>query len=58
MATMQQQILEQFYKQLSESDLFAEKHVNDVRDLLSSEKKPKAEKVMAIFSTPSKKKAS
>ncbi|MDA1314103.1 MAG: hypothetical protein O2968_12255 [Acidobacteria bacterium] len=52
MPTLQQQIAEQFLAQLAESkDIDAEK-IEQLRALLASNKKPKADDFVKIFSQP------
>jgi hypothetical protein len=53
MATIQKDILEEFYKRLSKSDGFTEAIVKQVQDLFDGSKKPKAADLAKIFSSSS-----
>jgi hypothetical protein len=50
-ATIQEQILDDFYKQLETVDGCSKEQVAQIRELFSSGKKPKAAEVMKVFST-------
>jgi hypothetical protein len=54
MASIQEQILEEFYRQLAKSGGFTDALVRDLRDLFSADKKPKAVDVVKVLSKPSK----
>ena len=49
MAKVLDEILDSFYAKLSESDAVSEATVEELRTLLSSSKKPKANDFVAIF---------
>ena len=49
MAKVLDEILESFYTNLSESDAVSESTVEELRTLLASEKKPKANDFVVIF---------
>jgi hypothetical protein len=50
MASIQEDILEEFYRRLSEAEGFTEEKVKLVRELFSGSKKPKAADVIKVFS--------
>ena len=50
MASIQEDILEEFYRRLTKAEGFAEEKVNQVRDLFGGSKKPKAADVIKVFS--------
>jgi hypothetical protein len=50
MASIQEDILEEFYKELSKAEGFTEAKVEQVRDLFSGGKKPKAVDLIKVFS--------
>lgn len=50
MATIQKDILEEFYKRLAKSDGFTETIVKQVQYLFDSSKKPKAADLAKVFS--------
>ena len=58
MATIQEKILEEFYRKLAQSEGFTEVKVKQVRELLGGGKKPKAADVLKVFSEDSKEKLS
>ena len=49
MGKIQEDILESFYQELTKLEDFDEAIVKELRDLLSSDKKPKADAVAAVF---------
>jgi hypothetical protein len=55
-ATIQDDILEEFYKRLAKTEGFTEEKVKQVRDLFSGHKKPKAIDVIKVFSENPKEK--
>jgi hypothetical protein len=50
MATIQEEILEEFYRRLEKAGGLTEAKMKQVRDLFSGSKKPKAADLMAVFS--------
>jgi hypothetical protein len=50
MATIQEDILEEFYRRLEKADGFSQPKMKQVRDLFSGSKKPKAADLMKVFS--------
>jgi hypothetical protein len=52
MATLQQQIAEKFLKQLTESTEVSAEKIERLRVALSTEKKPKADDFVKIFTGP------
>jgi hypothetical protein len=50
MATIQEEILEEFYRRLEKADGFTTAKMNQVRDLFGGSKKPKAADLMKVFS--------
>jgi hypothetical protein len=54
MATIQDDILEEFYKRLAKAEGFTAEKVEQVRDLFGGHKKPKAVDLIKIFSENSK----
>jgi hypothetical protein len=52
MTTLQQQIAEKFFVALAEDDNFDAAKVDALRRLLAESKKPKADDLVDIFSTP------
>ena len=54
MASIQEEILEEFYRRLAAAEGFTEAKVKQVRDLFSGSKKPKAPDLMKVFSERSK----
>ena len=54
MASIQEEILEEFYRRLAKADGFTEAKVKQIRDLFSGSKKPKADDLMKVFSENSK----
>jgi len=54
MGTIQEDILEEFFKKLTESEEFDEERVKQLRELLAGQKKPKAPKLVAVLSADSK----
>jgi preprotein translocase subunit Sss1 len=52
MATLQQQIAEKFLDKLAESKNVDAEKIGQIRALLSSSKKPKADEFVKIFSLP------
>lgn len=54
MASIQEEILEEFYRRLAKADGFTEAKMKQVRDLFSGSKKPKAADLMKVFSENSK----
>jgi len=54
MASIQEDILEEFYKRLAKAEGFTEEKVEQVRDLFSGRKKPKAADLIKVFSESSK----
>jgi len=50
MATIQEEILEEFYRRLEKADGFTTAKMNQVRDLFCGSKKPKAADLMKVFS--------
>lgn len=50
MASIQEDILEEFYKRLAKAEGFDDEKVKLVRDLFSGSKKPKAADVIKVFS--------
>ena len=50
MATIQEEILEEFYRRLEKADGFTPAKMKQVRDLFSGSKKPKAADLMKVFS--------
>jgi hypothetical protein len=54
MATIQEEILEEFYRRLAKAEGFTEAKLKQVRNLFSGSKKPKAADVMKVFSEDSK----
>lgn len=54
MASIQEEILEEFYRRLAKGEGFTEAKVKQIRDLFSGNKKPKAADLMKVFSEGSK----
>lgn len=54
MASIQEEILEEFYRRLAKAEGFTEAKLKQVRNLFSGSKKPKAADVMKVFSQDSK----
>jgi hypothetical protein len=54
MATIQEEILEEFYQRLEKTDGFTKAKVKQLRDLFTASKKPKAPDLMKVFSETSK----
>ena len=54
MGTIQEDILEEFFKTLTESDEFDDERVAKLRKLFAARKKPKAAALVAALSTDSK----
>jgi hypothetical protein len=54
MATIQDDILEEFYKRLAKAEGFTTEKVEQVRDLFSGHKTPKAVDLIKVFSESSK----
>jgi hypothetical protein len=54
MASIQEDIFEEFYRRLAKADGFTEAKVKQIRELFSSSKKPKATDVMKVLSESSK----
>jgi hypothetical protein len=54
MASIQEDILEEFYKRLGKAEGFTEEKVEQVRDLFRGDKKPKAADLIKVFSESSK----
>jgi hypothetical protein len=50
MGTIQDEILEEFYRRLEKADGFTQAKMKQVRDLFSGSKKPKAADLMKVFS--------
>lgn len=50
MPTIQEEILEEFYRRLEKADGFTMAKMKQVRDLFGGSKKPKAADVMKVFS--------
>jgi hypothetical protein len=50
MANIQEDILEEFYKRLAKAEGFTGEKVEQVRDLFSDRKKPKAVELIKVFS--------
>ena len=50
MATIQEEILEEFYRRLEKADGFTEAKMKKVRDLFGGSKKPKAADLVTVFS--------
>jgi hypothetical protein len=50
MASIQEEILEEFYRRLAKAEGFTEAKMKQIRNLFSSSKKPKAADVMKVFS--------
>ena len=50
MATIQEEILEEFYRRLEKVDGFTTAKMKQVRDLFGGSKKPKAADLMKVFS--------
>ena len=53
MATLHQQIVEKFLKQLTASKTMDDAKIDKLRSLLKEKKKPKVDDLVAIFSQPS-----
>jgi hypothetical protein len=49
LASIQEEILEEFYKKLAQADGFTEAKVAQVRELFGGSKKPKAVDLIKIF---------
>lgn len=49
MLSIQEKILEEFYLKLAQADGFTEAKVNQVRELFSGSKKPKAADLIKVF---------
>ena len=54
MASIQEEILEEFCRRLAKAPGFTEAKVKQVRDLFSGSKKPKAPDLVKVFSEDSK----
>jgi hypothetical protein len=54
MARIQDEILEEFYRRLVKADGFTAEKTEQVRDLFSGGKKPKATDLIKVFSESSK----
>ncbi len=54
MATIQEDILEEFYHRLAKTEGFTEAKVKQLRDLFSGSKKPKAPDLVKVLSENSK----
>ncbi len=54
MASIQEEILGEFYRRLAKTDGFTEAKMKQVRDLFSGSKKPKAADLMEVFSENAK----
>jgi len=54
MASIQEEILEEFYRRLAKAEGITEVKVKRVRDLFSGGKKPKAPDLVKVFSENSK----
>jgi hypothetical protein len=54
MASIQEEILEEFYRRLAKADGFTDAKIREIRDLFSGSKKPKATDLMKVFSQSSK----
>jgi hypothetical protein len=50
MAKIQDDILDEFYRQLGTTEGFSEQRVEKLRELFKASKKPKAADVMKVFS--------
>lgn len=50
MASIQEEILEEFYRRLAKADGFTQAKMKQVRELFSGSKKPKAADLMKVFS--------
>jgi hypothetical protein len=53
MATIQNAILEDFYRRLEENEEFTKETVDQIRGLFEGKKKPKATDVAKVLSDPS-----
>ena len=53
MATIQEAILEDFYKRLEENEEFTKETVDQLRALFESKKRPKATDLVKLLSDPS-----
>lgn len=53
MATIQEEILKEFYRRLLEADGFTESKVEQVRELFNGSRKPKATDLIKVFSESS-----
>ena len=51
MPTIQENILEAFYKKLGQSEEFNEDVIQELRRLFEKEKKPKADKVVGVLAS-------
>jgi hypothetical protein len=49
-ATIQEEIFEEFYRRLEKADGFTQAKMKQVRDLFSGSKKPKAADLTTVFS--------
>ena len=49
MPTIQEEILEKFYRKVAESGDYSDAMVEDLRGLFESDKKPKADDLVTIF---------
>jgi len=54
MPSIQEEILEEFYRRLAKVDGFTEAKVKQLRNLFSGSKKPKAPDLVKVFSEDSK----
>ena len=50
MATIQEEILEEFYRRLEKAEGFTEAKMKQIRDLFGGSKKPKAADLVTVFS--------
>ena len=55
MATIQEKILAEFFRKLTQSDGFTEAKVKQMRELFGGSRKPKAADLLKVFSEGSKK---
>jgi len=53
MATIQKEILEEYYRRLAKSDGFTEVMAKQIRDLFEGSNKPKAADLVKVLSAPS-----
>ena len=54
MATIQEEVLDTFYRKLAETEGFTEAKVQALRELFSGGKKPKAADVIRVLAEPAK----